>query len=338
MIKILDNFTHERGMHCDTTALRDVFAYAGNWLPEAALFGLGGGLSFFCWKGGRHKYPRIGGRIKPLEIDRRVCANLGVGLSIHTSTSPVRALDTMRKMLAQDKPIMMHTDVYYLKYAKADYHFGAHNIVVAGLDEAEDVAYVADYMTDGLIRVPVPQLMEARSSTQKPFPPKNRWFEFDFPGELSIDGQLIMRIISRNSLEMLNSYIRNLGIGGIYYFSTTLRSLDTLYNKKEIDAICDDAYFSIESSDTGGGCFRGMYADFLLYAYEETGVDRLKGISDGYRQASRMWSLAARMLKDVKCECVSLEEAADMINMIAAKEQELMTDLLCVSNHCCKKY
>jgi hypothetical protein len=49
-----------------------------------------------------------------------------------------------------------------------------------------------------------------------------------------------------------------------------------------------------------------------------------------------MWSLAARMLKDVKCGCVSLDEAADMVNMIAAKEQELMTDLLCVSNHCCK--
>jgi hypothetical protein len=34
MKKILDGFTHRRGMHCDTTALRDVFAHSGHESPS----------------------------------------------------------------------------------------------------------------------------------------------------------------------------------------------------------------------------------------------------------------------------------------------------------------
>jgi phosphate transport system permease protein len=40
MRKIL-SLAHARGMHCDTTALHDVFSFAGHDLPEEAAFGLG---------------------------------------------------------------------------------------------------------------------------------------------------------------------------------------------------------------------------------------------------------------------------------------------------------
>ena len=60
MKKILDDFGHQRGMHCDTTSLKDMFAYAGHGLPEAALFGLGEGLSFFYWRNKNQNIPPSG--------------------------------------------------------------------------------------------------------------------------------------------------------------------------------------------------------------------------------------------------------------------------------------
>ncbi len=170
MKKILDGFTHRRGMHCDTTALRDVFTYAGHEVPESALFGIGEGLGFFYWKSKNLKHPIIGGRIKPLELDRRVCRNLGVTLKINTSTSPKRAYETMRSMLEDNKPVMIRADIFYLPFRRFEHHCGVHNIVVAGLDEDSDTAYVADRIADGLIEMPISSSYRREGFDPQAFP------------------------------------------------------------------------------------------------------------------------------------------------------------------------
>lgn len=337
MRKILTDFAHQRGMHCDTASLRDVFAYAGHELPEAVLFGLGEGLSFFYWRSKNLKYPVLGGRVRPLELDDRICKNLGVKLSVRTSTSPKRAYDSMKAMLEKGQPVMMCADRYYLGYMRCDAHYGAHNIVVAGIDEPNDVAYVADHSHDGLLEVPIPQLIQARASTYKPFPPKNRWFELEFLDHSEPDKKAIMAIIGRNALEMLNANLRNLGVGGIYYFANCLEYWKVHYSRKEIQETSRIAYEAIENNGTGSGLFRYMYADFLDYAYNATGIDTLKDTADGYREAGRMWTQAAKILREVSsCGCSSLTEAAQSVNSIAMKEHELQTELLCAANLCCR--
>ncbi|BAI60200.1 conserved hypothetical protein [Methanocella paludicola SANAE] len=336
MKKILDGFVHRRGMHCDTTALRDVFEYSGHGLPEAALFGIGEGLGFYYWKSRNLRHPAIGGRIKPLELDRRACRNLGVGLKINTSTSPKRAYRVMKAMLEGGRPVMMRADIYYLEYRRTRHHCGAHNIVVAGLDEASDTVYVADRIADGLIELPVSRLIDARASLHKPFPPRNLWFEFAFPGSLSLDGSRVMGAIGMNAVEMLNSDVRSVGIGGIYYLASCIHQWKADFNKRDLEIACNAAYGSIEANGTGGGLYRHMYAEFLEYARGLTGVQELESIAGGYHQAGRMWTQAAKILKDVPCGCASLAEAAVAVEEIAAKEHELLTELLCVANLCCK--
>jgi hypothetical protein len=337
MRKILTDFAHKRGMHCDTTSLCDVFTYAGHELPEAALFGLGEGLSFFYWRSKNIKYPVLGGRVKPLELDGRACRNLGVGLSVRASTSPRRAYDALKASLECGRPSMMCVDGYYLEYMRSKLHYGAHNIVVAGIDEDRDVVLVADRSHDGLLEVPISQLIDARASLHKPFPPRNRWFEFSFPSAIIVDKKLVMEVIGRNSLEMLNSGMRNLGVGGIYYFANCLEYWKDHYSEMEIRETCRIAHDAIENDGTGGGLFRYMYADFLDYAYGTTDIDALRDIGDGYRQAGRMWTQTAKLLKEISsCGCSSLTEAAQSVNAIAAKEHELQTGLLCAANLCCK--
>ena len=171
---------------------------------------------------------------------------------------------------------MIWADAYYLGYLHSDVHYGAHNLVVAGIDEDKDVVYVADHMRDGLIELPISQLIDARASLYKPLPPKNRWLEFSFPSGVSVDEKLIMEAIGRNSMEMLNSSMRNLGVGGIYYFGNCIEYWKDHYSEKDIRETCRIAHDAIEKNGTGGGLFRYMYADFLDYAYGVTGIDRLE--------------------------------------------------------------
>ena len=333
MKKILNDFGHQRGMHSDTTSLKDMFAYAGHDLPEAALFGLGEGLSFFYWRSKNVKYPALGGRIKPLELDVRACRNLGVALTVRTSTSPKRAYEALKTTLQNGVPSMIWADAYYLGYLHSGAHYGAHNLVVAGIDEDKDVVYVADHQRDGLIELPITQLIEARASLHKPLPPKNRWLEFTFPSRVSVDEKMIMEAIGRNAMEMLNSSMRNLGVGGIYYFGNCIEYWKDHYSEMDIRETCMIARDAIEKNGTGGGLFRYMYADFLDYAYGVTGIDRLKALADGYRQAGLLWTQTAKILGEIStCGCSSLTEAAQSVNVIAAKEHNLQSELLSAAN------
>jgi|SRR5271157_285258 len=334
MKKILDGFTHKRGMHCDTTALKDVFSYSGFDMLESALFGIGESLSFVYWNSKNLQHPIIGGRIKPLELDRRVCRNLGVTVRMNTSTSPKRAYDAMKAMLMENRPVMIRADIFFLKYRQTTHHCGSHNIVVAGLDEDSDTAYIADRIADGLIELPISQLIDARASLHKPFPPKNLWFEFDFPRAIEVDGKKLMAAIGMNALEMLNSDVRNVGIGGIYYFASSLEQWKN-FSAPDLRASCNAAYNSIQANGTGGGLFRHMYAEFLEYARGVTGIDALEDIAGQYHDAGRMWTEAAKIIKDVPCGCSSISEASVVLAGIAAKEHELLTGLMCCSNLCC---
>jgi hypothetical protein len=337
MTKIPGTFVHKRGVHSDTTALRDVFAAAGHRFPEPFFFGVGEGLGFYYWNSRNLPRPTIGGRCGNLELGRRVCGKLGAGLTIKESSSAKRAQERMLAMLEEGRPVMMHVDTFHLKFLGSHSHYGAHCVVVAGADEQNGHALVADRSRDGLIEVPLAELSEARNSRHKPFPPQNRWFEIDMPAKIDVDPKLILNAIGMNATEMLNSTIRNVGIGGIYYFSNCVRSWEDTYGKKALGGICRDAHFAIDGDGTGGGCFRNLYADFLQYAAKTTGESALDEVADGYRRVGTLWSQLGKMLLEVECECTALSEVADQVTVIAAKEHELQVALMTATNLCCRR-
>jgi hypothetical protein len=338
MIKIPSTFVHKRGVHSDTTALRDVFEAAGHRFPEPFFFGVGEGLGFYYWNGRNLPRPTIGGRCGNLELDRRVCGKLGASLAIKESSSAKRAQERMLAMLEEGRPVMMHVDTFYLKFLNSNSHYGAHCVVVAGADEHGGHALVADRSRPGLVEVPMAELSEARASHHKPFPPQNRWFEIDMPEKIEVDPKLILNAIGMNATGMLNSTTRNIGIGGIYYFSNCVQSWEDTYGKKALGEICRDAQFAIDGDGTGGGCFRNLYADFLRYAAKTTGVAALDEVADGYSRVGVLWSQLGKMLSEVECECTALSEVADHVTTIAAKEHELQVALMTATNLCCRRH
>ncbi|CAJ35706.1 BtrH N-terminal domain-containing protein [Methanocella arvoryzae] len=337
MKTILEDFSHEKGLHCDTSSLRDVFAYAGHGFPEPFFFGIGEGLGFFFRDGRSGKPPVASGRTGVLEIERRACRLLGCDLKISTSSSPRRARETLASMLANGQPVMLHADQYYLKYLRSPSHFGAYSLVVAGIDEEAGIAHVADHMRENLIEVPLAELAEARASIHRPFPARHRWFRFGIPSDIKADSKQIMAAIGRNTMEMLNAPVRNCGVGGIYYLANCMYRWEEKYSKKELDDACRIVHDAIAGPGTGGSCFRCLYADFLQYAAENFDLPGIAETADGYRRVGNMWAQAGKVLAEVRCGCSALTEAADIIQIIAAREHELQVSLMAAANLCCRR-
>lgn len=121
----------------------------------------------------------------------------------------------MRELIVNDTPVMIHVDMPYLKYLglPEEAHFGAHSVVIAGIDEEEGVVYIADTAFDGLQRATLKELEEARSSKFKPFPRENKWFTFEFPEELTPLDRAIRNAIQKTAEFMLKPPMRTSGYG-----------------------------------------------------------------------------------------------------------------------------
>jgi len=70
---------------------------------------------------------------------------------------------------------MIHVDMPYLKYLQLPFeaHFGGHTVIIAGINEDENVVYIADTGFGTLQTASLFELEEARASEYKLFPPRN---------------------------------------------------------------------------------------------------------------------------------------------------------------------
>lgn len=95
----VEGFIHRPGVHCDSSALRDVFEYHGFKFSEAMIFGLGSGLGFVYWKSKQMPYPFAGGRIN--DLNKNLCSNLGITMKVHKTMSRKRAYQALKKIISQ---------------------------------------------------------------------------------------------------------------------------------------------------------------------------------------------------------------------------------------------
>ena len=125
-------FVHKPGVHCITSALRDVFEFHGFNLSEEMLFGLGSGLSLGYISIRGSPDPILGGRSRnPEDI---ACKRLGVGIKKFTTNDPEKGWLRLKERLDKGIPSMILIDMAYLPYQDLpeDYHFGQHGIAICG--------------------------------------------------------------------------------------------------------------------------------------------------------------------------------------------------------------
>jgi len=296
------------GCHCVTNSLAKIFHHAGHPLSEEMLLGLGAGMGFIYWqmKMGAGIYIFVGGRANPKNLYQDLGARTGVGIrEICTSSAP-KAEAALLRALALREPVMLGGDMGFLPWFHfpREYHFGGHAFVVCGYDGGSTVlASDMDPQMAGLKKgfyapVTLEQLARARNSPYKPFPPKNLRLEFDFSGFRNPGNGEIAASIAQTVDAQLNPPIKNFGVPGIRHTASQLLQWPSIFKDKELRMNLFNLYVFIEIGGTGGGCFRPMYARFLMEGAKIARMPALADAAEIFHQSGARFTEIALLFKE----------------------------------------
>jgi hypothetical protein len=298
MEKFVKNFKHYPGVHCESTALRDVFAYQGIKFTEPMIFGLGEGLGFVYWKSKQMPFPFVGGRSK--DLSSSLCKNLNIEKQDHFSTSFRKSWNKIKSLADNDTPVFLKLDMFYLEYFKIPEHFGGHCVVFVGYDDKN--VYLADTDFKSIQKTSLKSFELARTSKHKPFPPKNYYATFEFPKSLLSLNEIIIKSIRKTANEMLTPPIRNLGVGGIKKLGQEIVKFPS-YNESTFESetisIFKYIYIWLEEAGTGGSCFRNLYRDFLKESLEYVDNENLVRGYKEYEKIAKTWKEISGLLLEI---------------------------------------
>jgi hypothetical protein len=150
-------------------------------------------------------------------------------------------------------------------------------VLIADRDEALHPVSMAD-------------LEKARSSTYKPFPPKNRWYSFDFSQKRQPAASDIQQAIQQQAEPMLEPPIRNIGVPGIRKAAQMVPKWPDKLDARALRFALFNAHIFISAvGGTGGGVFRYMFSRFLREASEIAGEPRWKESADEFQYIGDRW-------------------------------------------------
>lgn len=310
----LTKLRHQKGNHCGSSSLRDIFRYGGYEVSEAMVFGLACGLGFIYIPGLR----MVNGRSMTLESD--FFSLQGQELKWEGRWDP----KAMAQALALDRPVLALTDIYHLPYYDAT-HFPGHSLVVVGIDLDKGLALLADVIDDGFKEVPLGALKAAMETDFPGFMSPYSWCgiaRFPLRQDRSTLTQAILKVIHR----MIDG---TSPFEGIAAMESLAESLPNWPKEEGWAQAARFAYQTIEKRGTGGGAFRLMYADFLQEASRALPELAFLKAPERMRQAGEGWQELAQVFKSVSLnqDPTGLREAAAKVTVLAKTEARLYQDL-----------
>ncbi|HVP16957.1 MAG TPA: BtrH N-terminal domain-containing protein [candidate division Zixibacteria bacterium] len=316
------------GYHCQTNSLAKIFHHSRNPVSEDTLLGLGAGMGFIYWhmKMNTGNYVFIGGRGNKNFFDD-LAKRTGIKVTVKTTTSARTAETALLEKLVRREPVMMFGDMGFLPWfdLPEDYHFGGHTFVVCGFDGKNTVlASDIDQKAAGLKRgfyypIALEQLRKARSSTYKPFPPKNAHLEFDFEGFHNPRPEDFLSSIRQTVESQLNPPIKNIGVKGLRHTAKEILKWPQIFKDRELRMNLFSLYIFIEIGGTGGGCFRYMYSRFLKEAAKSVGNKAFEEASVMFHQAGKKFTEIGLMFEDAE----TAQNINERIHVTSQKFQEI---------------
>ena len=332
-VQPLAGFKNLATHHCVTGSMRHVYAFNDHDISEDMLLGIGAGVSFsyFHYKGSD---PFMGGRGMPKpSLEELAGLRTGVMVKSYTTTSERKARQSLLELLDAGQPVMLQVDMGFLPYFDFDgqeYHFGGHAIVACGYDSATDTVLIADRDSE-LYPVSMADLERARGSKFKPFPPKHRWYTFDFSEKLQPTAGEVYEAIQQQAELMLNPPIRNLGIKGIQKAAEVVPQwVDVLEGDKLNWALFNAYIFISPVGGSGGGLFRYMFSRFLHEAADITDDDRLHETAATFQFIGDRWEEVGAWCKvtsELAIPADTIAEISIPLLALADLEQEAWTQL-----------
>ncbi|MHA2245098.1 MAG: BtrH N-terminal domain-containing protein [Candidatus Hodarchaeales archaeon] len=301
---LIPKFRHVPGVHCTSSAIRDVFEFQGFNISEAMVFGLGSGLGLSYGKIGS-KNPIIGGR--QYKFEDNLCKILNIKLNKFQTTSKEEGWLRLKSMLENNTPAVINVDMAYLSYQELpeDFHFGQHAVVIAGYNPEKSTVLIADTQFPDRKEISLEDLDSARNSTyDRWMDPRNFIYEFTFTESLPDLKEVIPNAIRKNgkNLQKKSRMMRILGmtngIDAIIKFSQSLEMLPTLTDSV-LHERCDEITGFISEYGTGGGLFRYLFSQFLDESAEICNEDSLIKLGEYYKSLGDKWEEVSQSIQQI---------------------------------------
>jgi hypothetical protein len=302
-LKSLPGFKSLTTHHCVTGSMRHIYEFHGVPISEELLLGLGAGVGFVYWhmRGTSPFYGGRGNTGRPGEegLEKTAGRRTGVRVESFYTSSARKAEKALLEMLAAGEPVMIELDMGFLPYfdLPEGYHFGGHVVVVAGYDPQTRQVLIAD-RDDELHPVSLEDLEKARGSKFKPFPPRHKWYTFDFSEARPPEPEEVRQAIREVVTGMLEPPITNLGVKGIRKAAQRTLKWPAIMDEEQLRFACFNIFIFIDATGgTGGGIFRYMYSRFLREAAEITGNGRLMAVADEFQRIGDKWQVVAEIFQ-----------------------------------------
>ena len=310
---IVKNYEQFGGTNPYTTSICNVAAQLGLVAPhtnepfsEAMILGIGGGIgagymmidykviSAMVMIGTRHLW-----HSDNVEFMRRICARTGLTPTIKETTGKKAAESNLRSAIEENRAALAWIDLASIPYSSLPEEYRRsfyHLVVVVGLDDDNEMAYLDD-------RAPAPMevsqahLAEARAAIKSY---KNRIMVAEHRDE-PVDLKSAVEDGIRDCYKgLLNPRIKTFGLESLTQWAKLVANPKdkrgwpkTFEDPTELYTALTWVHHWIETGGTGGGALRGMYADFLDEAAIVLDEPGLGGVSERYRDSSRLWSALA---------------------------------------------
>lgn len=314
------------GVHCETVATGTLLLADGYEFSEPMLFGLGEGLGFVFLNLSSLPLPFLGGRIRPFDLTRNICRNLGVECIDVETTSKSKARAQLESKLQVGTPVGLQLDCYYLPYFHQAPHFAGH--FVAALRMAVDEVVVADTIQQGSVQQVSRSALEQARFARGPMASKARSYTMR-GGPTRELGDALRVALRNNAKSYLSPAFSGMGSLGI---SKLAKSLPQWLQKSKSPP--DDlqlAALLMEKAGTGGALFRRLYRDFLDEAatHLPRQAPMLRVSRDEMAQAAQSWTGIANLLNQAAADgqMQHLIEAAALCHAISALEVSAMRRL-----------
>lgn len=282
-------YVHRPGLHCGSSAMRNLLAFRGIHLSEPMCFGLGSGAGFL-YLPDMPVSPGIAFHGRIMEMERELCGILGIPFPEREEENGEAGWRSAREAVLSGHPVLISTDLAHLDYFGTNTHFSGHRIVLIGFDDGTGLALLSDSERAEPQEVSVASLMASRSSSVPPYPMRNRWCIVRPEGPLRPLAEAIPLALGKNAREMLSPPGASAsGIPGIRRMAGEIRRWPDM--TEEWTFAARFGYQVIEKRGTGGGFFRRMYAAYLEEASFHCSplapaglAGKMGGVADGWTE------------------------------------------------------
>ncbi|MGQ0793975.1 MAG: BtrH N-terminal domain-containing protein [Deltaproteobacteria bacterium] len=324
MRQIIKNWAHTPGVHCGSTAIRDVMAYHGCPMSEAMCFGLGAGLGFYYTRRADISPTRMIFLRGP-EMETSFFSLVDKPTVWNYEDDDAAALEIVKDFINRGVPVLIQTDVFYLDYYKSNTNFPGHVVSVWGYDDEAQIAYLADTQFEGLQAVSYDKFKRGRSSKAPSNPLRNNWFEVNPQTPIKPLGEIIPEAIRLGARKMIEGRVGARGESGVGMIKLWAEDLPNWLGAQDWRWCARFGYQVIARRGVCGCGFRRLYSDFLAEAEGIAPVVREFGLYRKMDAIASKWAAMAQVLKSIS-EGDPSRQALCGASSLAAQIWELETD------------